>query len=272
MTDWVANGGCINGIRYANDGAGAGARDWAAAADIGATFIDGVSIIVAVSLDSDDMDAISGDVVLDWRNVTDNPSGSWTSLAATGELKWATDTDLVNNNAVVDAERNGTENCTGMGVSHLDGIEREGANDVALSSVASDSVFDLQWAVDLTGADGTNGDVYEFRVSEDGSNSYKIFTARITMTPAGKIDDITKNNARTAAVVSVTVSAYASDGAGSNPKPVGPLVAQVVSSGSDGTYSLQGGLESGEDYFLHFYKDDTADLSDGSPVVTAVAR
>jgi len=86
----------------------------------------------------------------------------------------------------------------------------------------------------------------------------------------GKIDGTTKNANRSAAVVSVTVSAYPSDGAGSNPKPLGLIVAQTVSSGADGTYSLTG-LTTGAKYFLHFYKDDTNDVSDGSPEVTAVA-
>ena len=52
-----------------------------------------------------------------------------------------------------------------------------------------------------------------------------------------------------------------------DPKPVG---GQVVSTVTAGAYSLTG-LAAGENYFLHFYKDDTDDLSDGSPVVTAVA-
>lgn len=86
----------------------------------------------------------------------------------------------------------------------------------------------------------------------------------------GKIDGTTKNSDRSAFVASVTVTAFASDGAGTNPKPIGRMVAQTVSSASDGTYSLTG-LTTGSKYFLHFYKDATEDLSDGSPEVTAVA-
>jgi hypothetical protein len=50
----------------------------------------------------------------------------------------------------------------------------------------------------------------------------------------------------------------------------GGVRAQVVSHATTGVYSLVG-LVSGTKYFLHFYKDDTADLSGGSLEITAVA-
>jgi len=266
---WITNGGCINGIRFALDGAGAGNRNWVAAADTGFEFNDAQTIIVAIAYDSDDMNAISGDFYLEWQNATH--SDGWNNLASTGELAWATVSDLSNGAAVVTGERNGTENCSTMGVTHTDGVEREGANEVTMSNVASKLVFDTQWAVDLSGADAANGDEYEFRVSESGGGSgvYKTFTATITVITAGKIDGITKNANRSAAVGGVTVTCWISDGAGTDPKPTGPIVDQVVSHVSTGVYTL-GGLASGQDYFLHFYKDDTADLSDGSVPVTSV--
>jgi len=266
MADWVSNGGCINGIRYARDGAGAGSRDWVEDADTAAEFTTAEILIVAIAFDSDDMNAIDGDFSLDWRNDTDG--GSYAALAASGEIKWSSaSNDLVNDNAVVEAEQNGTENCSGMGVTNTNGVEREGANSVTMSSIGSKLVFDLQWAVDLSGCDP--GDEYQFRVSENGSDSYKEFAALLTVVKAGKIDGITKNKDRSAAVGGMTVSAVISDGAGSDPKPTGPVVSQVVSHVSTGVYSLLG-LRSGDDYFLHGYKDDADDVSDGSGPVTAV--
>jgi len=267
MSDWLSNGGCVNGIRFAADGAGAGARDWVGDVDEAAQFTDAETIIVAIPFDSDDMNAIDGDFSLDWKNVSD--AGSFAALSGSGELVLGTVSDLVNGNAVVEAEANGSENCSGMGVTRMDGVERENANSVSMSAVASKRVFDLHWAVDLSGADGANGDEYQFRVSENGSNSYKEFSAYITVVTAGKIDGITKNKDRSAAVGGVTVSAYRSDEAGSDPKPIGSLVSQVVSHASTGVYSLTG-LISGAKYFLHAYKDDTADVSDGTGEVTAV--
>jgi hypothetical protein len=266
---WISNGRCVNGIRYALDGAGAGSRNWIEAADVTAEATTAQVIIVAIAFDSDDMNAINGDFYLEWRNET--AAGSWSDLGSSGELKWSSSSDLSNGATVVEAEQNGTENCSSMGVTNTNGVEREGANTVTMSGVSSKLVFDLQWAVDMSGADGANGDQYAFRVSESGGGSgvYKTFTALLTAAVAGKIDGTTKNSDRSAAVGGVTVTAYLSDAAGSDPKPIGAHVAQVVSHASTGVYSLTG-LASGVAYFLHFYKDDTADLSDGSPEVTAV--
>jgi len=264
MASWTGDG-CVNGIRYAHDGAGQGARDWDAAVDTNAIFTNAETFIVAISFDSDDMDALTGDFVLEWQDDTDDDG--WNDLSASGELKWGSVSDLINGNAVVAAERNGSENCSTMGVTHTDGVEREGANDVTMTSVGSKLVFDLQWAVDATGATADHD--YEFRVSESGggSNVYKTFTATVNIIVAGKIDGTTLDATRSSAVGSVTVSAYLSDEA-DPPKPVGSLKSQVESHASTGVYSLLG-LVSGAKYFLHFFKEDTADLSDGSIEITA---
>jgi len=269
MTSWTGNGGCINGIRFALDGAGVGSRNWSAAADTGFTYNTEQIVIVAIAFDSDDMNAISGDFYLEWQNAT--ASDGWNDLSSSGELAWATVSDLSNGATVVTDERNGTENCSTMGVTHTDGVEREGANDVTMSSVSSKLVFDIQWAVDLSSSDGANGDTYEFRVSESGGGSgvYKTFTALITVEVAGMIEGITKNANRSAVVGGVTCTCWLSDGGSPDPKPIGPIASQTVSDGGDGTYHLDA-LASGSDYFIHFYKDDTDDLSDGSGPVTAI--
>jgi hypothetical protein len=260
----------MNGGRIALDGAGDGSRDWLTAADTaGAVANTGQVIIFSISMDGDDMNAISGDFVLEWYN--DDDGGSWSDLASTGELRWATSSDLTNGGSVTEAEGNGTENCSTMGVTWTNGLEREGANDATLSNIGSKALVEIQWAIDLSGADAANQDTYSFRVSESGGGSgvYKTYASTIQVETEGEITGTTKNSTRGAAVGGVTVTAYKSDAAGSDPKPEGSHVAQVVSHATTGVFALSG-LASGADYFLHFYKDDTADLSDGSPPVTAV--
>jgi hypothetical protein len=89
MANFISNGGCSNGARVARDGAGAGARNWQAAADIDITgWLLSWRMIFATMWDSDDMNSIDGDFQLQWRNVTD--AGSFADLTATGEVKWAT--------------------------------------------------------------------------------------------------------------------------------------------------------------------------------------
>ncbi len=268
MPELLATGGCWNAGRIALDGAGAGARNWQAAIETNVVLTDAQIAIFAHCVDSDDMDdATDATFKLQWRNVSD--AGSWNDLAATGEIKWATVSDLVDGNAVVVAEDSGgnSVNCSTKGWSHTDGIEKEGANGFT-RTIFEDEFQDFHWALDLSDADAINADEYEFRLTESGGTVIGTSLATLTVVVAGKIDGTTKNNDRTSAVVSVQVTAYLSDEA-SPPKPVGAHVAQLVSSGADGTFSLLG-LVSGSKYFLHFFKDDTADLSDGSIEITAV--
>jgi hypothetical protein len=270
MANWVSNGGCMNGGRIALDGAGDGSRNWLTAADTaGAIANTGQVIIFSIAMDGDDMNAITGDFVLEWYN--DDDGGSWSDLASTGELKWATVSDLTNGGSVTEAEGNGTENCSTMGVTWANGLEREGANAATLTSISSKALIEIQWAIDLSGADGANQDTYSFRVSESGGGTgvYKTYTSTIQVEVEGTITGTTKKSNRSSAIGGVTVTAYLSDEAGTDPKPTGAHVAQVVSHASTGVYALLG-LASGADYFLHFYKDDTNDVSDGSPPVTAV--
>jgi hypothetical protein len=271
VANWVSGGGCINGIRFALDGIGAGSRDWIEAADTDAVANTGQVVIVAISVDSADMDTISGDFVLEWAN--DSDAGSWSDLDGTGELVWSSSSDLSNGATVTESEKQGTENCSGMGVTWEDGVEREGANDVTLTNITTKLVIEMHWAVDLSGADGTNQDEYEFRISESGGGSgvYKTFVSLLQVVKEGEITGTTKNSDRSSAVGGVTVTAFFSDDAGTDPKPLTTKVpaAQTVSHVSTGAYTLSS-LASGQAYFLHFYKDDTDDLSDGSPEVTAV--
>lgn len=272
MTELLAAGGCGNDNRIARDGAGAGARDWID--DVGAanvTMNQQELAIIAFCIDADDMnDATDATFKLQWRNVSD--AGSFADLAATGEIKWSSSTDLVDGNAVVVAEDSGANsiNCAGKGWTHRDGLEKEGANGFT-RTIVQDRFEDFHWAVALDSADHGNGDQYEFRLTQSDATVIKLGTTKLTVVTAGKISGTTKNKNRSSAVVSVRVTVYLSD-EGTPPKPVGPPVAQLVSSGSDGTYSAEEQIVSGGKYFCHFYKDDTDDLSDGSLEITGVAR
>jgi hypothetical protein len=273
MADLISNGGCLNGHRWGLDpGVADTAPLWIEAEGVDVVnHIIGVDIILALSFDGDDMNLIAGDFEVRWRNVTD--AGSMAVLAATGEMNWAASTALVNGDGVPNAEQFDPGNCSGMGVDQSinDGIMREGANAADLTDIGDGEVHENWWAISTD--DAVAGKTYEFEIVETGQTSpysgANPLSATVSVLAAGKIDGTTKNKDRTAAVGGVTVSAYRSDDAGSDPKPIGPLAAQVVSHASTGVYSLTG-LGSGFDYFLLSYKDDTADLSDGSPVVTAV--
>jgi len=273
MTELIAAGGCYNCMRFALDGGAADTRDWRGAIDTNQDFTDVEKLILGVCFDGDDMNIATGATFkIQWRNVSD--AGSWTDLAATGEIKWGSaHTTLVNGHALVTAayaDQPSSIDCTAKGWTLLDAgsHEIEGENGQT-QTVDDDELFELHWAIDLDSADSANADQYEFRVTESGGTVIGTGIGKLTVAIAGKIDGITKNSDRSAAVGGVTVSAYVSDAAGSDPKPEGALIAQVVSHASTGVYSMTG-LFSGIAYFLHFYKDDTADLSDGSPPVTAV--
>lgn len=109
-----------------------------------------------------------------WRNVTD--SGSFADLAATGEMKWATDTDLQNGNAVLIGEKACTAD---PGGTWEDGEEIEG--DYLTESIALDDEDYTEIHVAITGADGDDGDQYEFEIYDD-SNGAAVGTALASLT------------------------------------------------------------------------------------------
>jgi len=262
-------GGCINGIRFADEG-GSPTRAWIVGADVDAVNQpNNKTIIIDVAADSDDMCTIDGDFVLEWQNKTD--ASGWNDLAATGELKWGTVSDYANNDTLAIADFNGTENCSTMGVTATTepNTEKEGANLVQVTSIGSKDLINFCWAVDLSGA--LAGKDYEFRISQNGGGSgiFKTFTAVVSVVAAGKIDVVSRNADSSATVGGVTVSAFTSDEAGTDPKPIGEMLGQIVTNGS-GVGSVTG-LVSGQKYFLHYYKDDTTDLADGTIEITAVA-
>jgi len=272
MAELLATGGCYDSMRFAKDGAGANVRDWLAEINTAAQMTTAMTLILGVALEGDDMNvATDATFKIQWRNITD--AGSWTDLASTGELHWSTTSDLTNGNSVDSAADSGGHslNCMGKGWTVMNSREQEGVNGITFTC-QDDEYLEFHWAIDLDSADGPNEDEYQFRICESGGSVIGTCNAYLTVVTAGKITGVTKNADRSAVVGGVTVTAMRSDGAGSNPKPVIDKVprAQTVSDGTTGAYTLLGDLVSGATYFLHFYKDDTDDLSDGSPPVTAV--
>jgi hypothetical protein len=269
-----AAGGCYNGgmVGLAPT---ASTRDWRSTLNeaVMVDFILSERVIICCSCDGDDMNIASGcDWILRWRNKTQ--AGSFATLASTGEIKWATDSNLVNNQALIAAEagdKPSSVNCTGKSWSAYEGWEVEGASGVTNKAGNDDTLIEVHWAIDISGA--TVNEEYEFQFWDDDNAP---FTGGSTMATTirpiieGKITGVTKNADRSAVVDLVTVTVYESDEAGTNPKPTGAHVAQVVSTVTTGAYSITG-LAKDKNYFLHFYKDDTADISDGSGEVTAVA-
>jgi hypothetical protein len=216
------------------------------------------------------MCSLTDDMVIQWQDDTD--VSGYSDLSGSGELTWDGPTDLVDGGAVIEAEVTGTNNCSTMGASPEDGLEAEGTNLIAAVGIGSKQDFNMHWAVDLRGADAGHDYSFRFRTATGGGGDLiATTTAVVSVVQAGKIEGITKDENRSSAVGGVTVTAVESDGAGSDPKAltVGGVRGQVVSHASTGVYSLTG-LISGDKYFLHFYKDDTADLSGGSLEITAV--
>jgi hypothetical protein len=259
MANWLTEGGCFNAARWSNDGAGAGARDWIVEADV--SIIDHpltISLILATSWDSDDMTATDGDFQLQWRNITD--TGSWTVLTGSGEVAWASDTDLVNDNAVVVAEELGVDGCSGVVVAHVDGVEREGANAITLTDVASDQHLDLHWALSFDGADG--GDQYEFRCVETGtSNSYGTMANKITVGAVGNIAGVTKDKSG-GVLVSCYVAVFEKVEGGGPPHNY-VFKQSTTSDGATGAYNFSN-LLINKEYFVYAVKEDSPHVFDAT--------
>lgn len=259
MTNWISSGGCYNAMRWSHDGAGAGARDWAAAvdADLG-EYPKTIELILATSWDSDDMDTISGDFELQFRNLTD--AGAWTVMGAATEVAWGTGTDLVNGNAIVAAEELGVNNCSGKGPSHLDGVEREGANSVTMSSIASKVFFDLHWAIDLSGA--TDAKEYEFRVVETGtSNVYATLAGTVVAGATGTISGVSKDkDGNDLGSCFVTVHQKVEGG---GPPHLYDCKQATTSHATTGAYSFSDLLKSKE-FFVYFTKENAPHVMDAT--------
>jgi len=256
MAGWLSGGGCYNASRWAEDGAGAGARTWLESADV--DLVDWPvtdALILSTSWDGDDMNAITADFQLQWMDVTD--AGSWTVLSGSGEIVEGSGTDLVNGNAVVDAERLGQDNCSGMGVTHIDGVEREGDNAITMTSVGSKLSFDLQWAIDLSGADADHE--YAFRVVEEGTSTVQGVCVSVAVVGVGTLAGITKDVNGDVAVSMFVALFEKIEGTG--PPHEYRWRGSQTSDGVTGAYSFPNAIE-GRQHFVYGIKEDTPHIFD----------
>lgn len=113
-----------------------------------------------------------------WRNVTDG--GSFAQLAATGQMKWTTETDLTQGTAVT------TRACTTAGASGSswqNGEEVEASSYSDSINLADEYYTEIHFAVDP--ADAHDGDQYEFAVYETGGySSVGTGTGKLTIAAA----------------------------------------------------------------------------------------
>ncbi len=110
--------------------------------------------ILATQIGYNGKDTAAAAYKLQWRDETDNPGGSFTDVGATGEVKYAASSDsLVNGSSVSITEAACTDLRSSMG--YYEGLECVGGNLIPSAgtfNITSDDYSELQWALDLSGA------------------------------------------------------------------------------------------------------------------------
>jgi hypothetical protein len=161
----------LTGSRIAN-----ATRAWQAVEDADVTGWDADDFIFAAMVETAKHGGVTVTLQLRWRNVTD--SGTFTALSGSGELTWSATTDLVNDNALTSGEA-GCTPIDGTTWDSDDGLEREGANDVA-AALAQDEYVEFHWGIDASGRHA--GDQYEFEIYDATAGaSLGTCAAQITM-------------------------------------------------------------------------------------------
>ncbi len=125
---------------------------------------------------------------LQWRNKTDNPTGSFTDVG-TGDILAGTATDLVDGNAVVWAE---AAQCPSAEPTFQDGMENEGDNilpDSGVYSLADEYYTNFQWALNPSNA--LDSKEYEFQLY-DVTEGAAIGIGLATITIAAGVTTYTK--------------------------------------------------------------------------------
>lgn len=160
----------LAGSRIAN-----ATRTWQADEDLDvADWTKTNDFIFAIALETEAGKKASKTVSIRWRNKTDG--GNFVALSDSGELTWTGTTDLVNDNALIEGEAG----CTPSGAqTWMDGVEREGANDVVFDTNTVDYWSEYHWAIDCSGAH--DGDEYEFEIYSV-SNGIPVSTCASTIT------------------------------------------------------------------------------------------
>lgn len=148
-------------------------RSWAAAQDISVTgWIKTSDFILADMLETTVHNSPTATVRLEWRNLTD--SGSWTILAATGQLKFGA-TNLVGGNPIIHTEEGITPTTP---ANHEDGRENEGTN---ARSVTLARNYHEEDQHSVSPADALDGKEYEFRIY-DTTDAVVVGTLICTLT------------------------------------------------------------------------------------------
>lgn len=257
MTELLAAGGCYNSMRYGRDGAGAGSRDWVAAANTAGAMFDTETLILAVCIDADDMnDATDATFKIQWKNDTD--AGAFADLAGTGEIQWAEFSDLTDGATVTTDEDSGgnSVNCAAKGWSRRDGLEKMAANGFT-RTVNQDAFEEFHWAISLSATD--SGDAYSFRLTQSDATVIGTMSTALTVTTPGTITGTTKDT-NGDALGSCFVACFEKTEGGGPPHDY-VFKKKTTSHASTGAYSLSGINADGE-FFVYSIKEDSPHVFD----------
>lgn len=187
----------LTGSRIAN-----ATRTWQAVEDADVTNWDKSDFVFAAMVEAIGHGGATGTLQLRWRNVTD--SGAFAVLGNTGELTYNGTTDLVNGNAV----SSGESGCTPIdGATWVDGVEREGANDVS-TTLAQNEYTEHHWAIDSSGAG--DGKQYEFEVY-DSTAGAAVGTCLADITTAAGAATVTKTHTTDAVLEKTQTDTHTTD-------------------------------------------------------------
>jgi hypothetical protein len=172
----------LAGSRIAN-----ATRTWQAVedADVSNWVLDD-DFIVAISFQVPSNKSETGDLMIRWRDVTDNTT--FADLSGAGELTWNAVTDLADGGSLTSSEAGATGNITAS--NWINGYEAEGSNAIG-TTFANDYYSEHHWAVDCSGAD--NSHQYEFEMWDNTAGvSLGTCAAQITMVAGAAPEDINK--------------------------------------------------------------------------------
>jgi len=162
-------------------------RVWQVGQDVDVHVFKDAEFIVAAMCESGEHKDASSTLRLEWRNVS--TGGSFAALSSSGELKYGSNTDLVDGNAVTHGEEGVTATNP---ANHEDGQEHEGSNAVLWGVVQGVYHEEHQYAISCS--DAIEGNWYEFRVwdeTEGAAVGTLLCQVKISATPV--VTDVSLN-------------------------------------------------------------------------------